>query len=133
MGHTWSADECINSHPHVDHQGKFALVHNGIIENYLPLKEELQTKGVKFKSQTDTEVIVNLLSFYYAEMKQVKPALERTLARLEGTWGLVILCVDKPNTLYCARHGSPLLIGLGRMMNMLLSLQNRVDSVVVSM
>lgn len=117
VSHTrWATHGCANdtnSHPHIDYRGKFALVHNGIIENYLPLKEELQAKGIPFKSQTDTEVIVNLMSFYYAEMKQVKAALEKTLSRLEGTWGLVILCVDKPNNLYCARHGSPLLIGFG--------------------
>jgi glucosamine--fructose-6-phosphate aminotransferase (isomerizing) len=117
VGHTrWrthgSATD-VNSHPHVDYRGKFALVHNGIIENYATLKDELQAKGIPFKSQTDTEVIVNLLGFYYAEMKQVKAALEKTLSRLEGTWGLVIICVDKPNHLYCARHGSPLLIGFG--------------------
>jgi len=103
----------INSHPHVDYTGKFALVHNGIIENYQQLKEELQAKGIPFKSQTDTEVIVNLLGFYYSEKKSVKSALEKTLSRLEGTWGLAIICVDRPNNLYCARHGSPLLIGFG--------------------
>jgi glucosamine--fructose-6-phosphate aminotransferase (isomerizing) len=117
VGHTrWATHgpkNNVNSHPHIDYRGKFALVHNGIIENYATLKEELQAKGIPFKSQTDTEVIVNLLSFYYAEMKQVKASLEKTLSRLEGTWGLVIICLDKPNHLYCARHGSPLLIGFG--------------------
>ncbi len=102
-----------NSHPHLDYLNRFALVHNGIIENHLELKEELLAKGVTFRSQTDTEVIVNLLSVNYNETKNVKKALTRTLRRLEGTWGLVIICLDKPNRLYCVRHGSPLLIGFG--------------------
>jgi glucosamine--fructose-6-phosphate aminotransferase (isomerizing) len=117
VGHTrWRTHGVIsdvNSHPHVDYRGKFALVHNGIIENYLELKTELQAKGISFKSETDTEVIVNLLSYYYTELDSVKPALEQTLSRLEGTWGLVVICVDKPNAMYCARHGSPLLLGFG--------------------
>lgn len=106
-----------NSHPHIDYTGKFSLVHNGIIENYSLLKKELS--GINFSSDTDSEVIVNLLGYYYDQTNQqvskkdrVRTAIEKTLNRLEGTWGLVIQCLDEPNKLYVARNGSPLLIGL---------------------
>ena len=104
-----------NAHPHVDYQNKIALVHNGIIENYHELKQELEkTYNIKFKSQTDTEVIVNLISIYYEQNgNHMEEAIVQATERLEGTWALVIMCLDKPNNLYCARHGSPLLIGFG--------------------
>jgi glucosamine--fructose-6-phosphate aminotransferase (isomerizing) len=101
-----------NSHPHIDYNGRFALVHNGIIENYEDLKNELiEQHNIEFSSETDTEVIVQLISVYYDELNDVQKAIEKTLSRLEGTWGLVIVCKDKPDKLYCARHGSPLLVG----------------------
>ena len=109
--HGAATDE--NAHPHVDYTGKISLVHNGIIENYSALKRELLEKNIPFKSQTDTEVISNLIGFYYNEGKNVEDAINMALNRLEGTWGLVILCSDTPNKMYCARHGSPLLIGYG--------------------
>lgn len=116
IGHSrWATSGCvndINSHPHIDYKNRIALVHNGIIENYMNLKEELiRDHHIEFQSQTDTEVIVQLLSVYYDKLKNLKEAIKLTLSRLEGTWGLVILCKDEPNKLYCARHGSPLLIG----------------------
>ena len=106
-----------NSHPHVDYTGKFSLVHNGIIENYNSLKNELLSNGVKFMSDTDSEVIVNLIGYYYsqknkADKNKARNAIERAIERLEGTWGLVIQCLDEPDKLFCIRHGSPLLIGL---------------------
>lgn len=117
MGHTrWATHGAkidINSHPHLDHTEKIAVVHNGIIENYYTLKRELEQIGIIFKSQTDTEVIVNLISIYYSEYGHMEEAINKAVSRLEGTWGLVIMCTDKPNNLYCARHGSPLLIGFG--------------------
>lgn len=117
MGHTrWAthgAKTDTNSHPHMDHTGKISLVHNGIIENYYDLKEELKKQGIKFHSQTDTEVIVNLISVYYTQYNHMEKAIKKAVSRLEGTWGLVIMCTDKPNNLYCSRHGSPLLIGFG--------------------
>jgi len=103
-----------NSHPHSDYTGKFALVHNGIIENYNSLKNELISRDIKFTSETDTEVIVNLIGYYYSidNEKNERMAIEKAIERLEGTWGLVIQCLDKPDKLFCVRHGSPLLIGL---------------------
>lgn len=118
IGHTrWAThgpktDE--NSHPHLDYKDRFAVVHNGIIENYAEIKKELVEKyGVKFRSQTDTEVVVNLLSINYEKTGSVDKAIHMTLQRIEGTWGLVIMCVDEPDKLYCVRHGSPILIGMG--------------------
>jgi glucosamine--fructose-6-phosphate aminotransferase (isomerizing) len=131
IGHTrWAThgpktDE--NSHPHLDFSETFALVHNGIIENYAELKKELiEECGISFLSQTDTEVVVNLISAYYNGMitiegvnikelsidDRVEFAVNKAISRLEGTWGLVIICTDTPNRMYCSRHGSPLLIGL---------------------
>ncbi len=101
-----------NAHPFISYNGKFSLVHNGIIENYAVLRKELIEKhNISFKSQTDSEVIVNLIEFYYEQYKDTQKAINETLNRLEGTWGLVILCIDEPNNMYIARHGSPLLVG----------------------
>ena len=115
IGHTrWAthgAKTDNNSHPHISMCGKFSLVHNGIIENYKDLKILLEENGYIMKSQTDTEIIVNLISFYYKSLNNVEDALERTIEKLEGTWGLVILCLDNPTYLYATRNGSPLLVG----------------------
>jgi glutamine---fructose-6-phosphate transaminase (isomerizing) len=114
IGHTrWAThggktDE--NSHPHMSYDGKIVLVHNGIIENYTELKQNLENKNILFKSQTDTEVIVNLLAVNYNTLKDFVKALQLTLTQLEGTWGLAILNLDEPNKLYCVRHGSALLV-----------------------
>ena len=113
IGHTrWAthgAKTDTNSHPHISYDGNVILVHNGVIENYTELKDELIKKDIKFVSQTDTEVIVNLIAFYYNSMS-FEDAISKTLSRLEGTWGLVIINTDTPNKLYCVRHGSPLLV-----------------------
>lgn len=116
IGHTrWAthgAKTDVNSHPHLDHTGQFALCHNGIIENYAEIKTELINKhNITFKSQTDTEVIVNLISVYYDQTQNVYQALKMATTRLTGTWGIVLLHSPDKNKLYCARHGSPLLIG----------------------
>jgi len=114
IGHTrWAThgpktDE--NSHPHISSDNKFAIVHNGIIENYKYLKDYLIKEGYTFKSQTDTEVIVNLLAFTYKKHNNVIESINETIQLLEGTWGLSILCIDTPTKIYCTRHGSPLLI-----------------------
>jgi len=117
-----------NSHPHIDYTGKFALVHNGIIENYSSLKKELISNGAKFSSDTDTEVIVNLIGYYYQnqddQKKNSRYAIEQAIERLEGTWGLVIQCLDEPNKLFCVRHGSPLLIGINNDYGMVASEQS---------
>ena len=90
--------------------GKIVLVHNGIIENYAELKQNLENKNILFKSQTDTEVIVNLLAVNYNALGDFVKALQLTLTQLEGTWGLTILNLDEPDKLYCVRHGSALLV-----------------------
>lgn len=108
----------VNAHPHLDNSGKIALVHNGIIENYFELKQELEREhGIVFNSDTDTEVIVNLIGVYYYQsedsngVKHLEQSIMKAIDRLLGTWALVIVCQDKPDNIYCARHGSPLLIG----------------------
>ncbi len=105
-----------NAHPHVDYYKDFALVHNGIIENYLELKQFLKEKGYIFQSETDSEVIVNLISYYYREnaeldAKNVELAINQAIGRLHGTWALAILCRHTPSTLYLCKNGSPLLLG----------------------
>jgi glucosamine--fructose-6-phosphate aminotransferase (isomerizing) len=104
----------INAHPHLDHTGSIAVVHNGIIENYYELKLELNEKyNIKLKSETDTEIIVNLISvnYYMQKNKNMEEAILKTVNKLKGTWGLVVLCTEEPDNMYCIRHGSPLLIG----------------------
>jgi glutamine---fructose-6-phosphate transaminase (isomerizing) len=102
----------INSHPHVSSCGNFMLVHNGIIENYQKIKNFLCQNEYEFISQTDTEVIVNLISFYYKQTKRTFEAVKLTIADLEGTYGIVLINRLDPNTIYCVRNGSPLLVGL---------------------
>jgi glucosamine--fructose-6-phosphate aminotransferase (isomerizing) len=99
-----------NSHPHISMCNKFAVVHNGIIENYKAIKLYLEENGYVFQSQTDTEVIVQLLSFLYSKNQNITVCIQEVINKLEGTWGLAILCTDTPNTIYCTRHGSPLLV-----------------------
>lgn len=104
----------INSHPHTDYYNKFSLVHNGIIENYVELKKFLMKKDYKFKSETDTEVIANLISYYYNDNHDPINAIRMAIQNLDGTYALAILCVDTPDCLYCIRHGSPLLVGFSK-------------------
>ncbi len=115
IGHTrWAthgAPTDINAHPHLSNDGRFAVVHNGIIENYLPLREELTAKGYHFESDTDTEVIVHLLERYYAG--DVKAAVIKTVSRLQGSYALGVVCADAPHTVFAAREASPLIVGLG--------------------
>lgn len=108
---THGAPNDINAHPHVSNNKKFAVVHNGIIENYMDLKKELVDKGYKFNSETDTEVIVHLLDMYYD--KDFKIALMKTIARLEGSYALGVICRDHPDTMFAAMLNSPLIIGVG--------------------
>ena len=115
IGHTrWAthgAPNDTNAHPHLSNDGKFAVVHNGIIENYMTLREELTAKGFVFKSETDTEVIVNLLELYYKG--DLKAAVMKTVSRLEGSYALGVACADYPDRLFAAREASPLIIGIG--------------------
>ena len=104
----------INAHPHKDKTGKIFIIHNGIIENFLTLKEVLIRKGFIFKSETDTEVLVNLISdIYYADGLNFEQAVEAALNQVIGTYGIVAFCSDEPNKLVAARHGSPLVLGVG--------------------
>jgi glucosamine--fructose-6-phosphate aminotransferase (isomerizing) len=103
----------INCHPHIDYTNRFSIVHNGIIENYMEIKNKLEAQGIPFRSQTDTEVIVNLISILYDKYNDIEKAMEETFNQLEGTWGIVLLAKEFPNKMFCARHGSPLLIGYG--------------------
>lgn len=115
IGHTrWAthgAKTDTNSHPHISSDGLFSLVHNGIIENYIELKEMLIKNGFTFKSQTDTEVVVNLIAYFYNLHKNTVIAIQKTIEELEGTWGLAITCLNEPDKLYATRHGSPILVG----------------------
>ena len=115
IGHTrWAthgAPTDINAHPHISNDRRFTVVHNGIIENYMALREELIEKGYHFESQTDTEVVVHLLEMY--DSGDFKETVMRTTARLEGSYALGILCADCPGTIYAVREASPLILGVG--------------------
>ena len=102
-----------NSHPHISNNQYFTLVHNGIIENYKELRGFLLANNYSFYSETDSEIIVNLIEYYYVTNKNndVVSAINMAISHLEGTWGLVILCRDYPNNLYVLKSGSPILIG----------------------
>jgi glucosamine--fructose-6-phosphate aminotransferase (isomerizing) len=100
-----------NSHPHISNMEQFTIVHNGIIENYRELKEFLIKNEFYFYSQTDTEVIVNLIEYNYSITKNILEAISSTINSLQGTYGIIIQCIHDPNTLYCVRNGSPLLVG----------------------
>ena len=102
----------INAHPHTDQSKKIVLVHNGIIENYLPIKKFLLSKKIKFKSDTDTEVLVQLIGYFYKQGKMnFEEAVRAALQRVDGAYGLVILNADYPDMMVVARKGSPLVLG----------------------
>lgn len=115
IGHTrWATHgepTDVNAHPHMSNDDKFAIVHNGIIENYAQLREELKAKGFQFKSETDTEVIVHLLDLYYEG--DLKKAVLKTVSRLEGAYALGILCAEEGGRLIATRHAAPLIVGVG--------------------
>ena len=125
LGHTrWAthgAPNIINSHPHVSENGKFAVIHNGIIENYVEIKEFLIGQGIRFKSETDTEVVAQLLEFYYNECHDFLEAVGRVLRRIEGAYALGMLCADCPDRIIPARKDAPLLLGYGKGCNFLAS------------
>ena len=116
IGHTrWATHgrpSDMNSHPHSSEDGKFAVVHNGIIENYMPLKEELIEKGYYFKSETDTEVVAHLLADMYDG--DFVGTVRRMLARVDGAYALEIICADEPDKIICTKKENPLVIGLGK-------------------
>jgi glucosamine--fructose-6-phosphate aminotransferase (isomerizing) len=100
-----------NAHPHLSNNRQFAVVHNGIIENYAELKKMLISKGFTFFSQTDTEIIVNLISFYYDQLGDTQKSIEATITDLQGTYGIIVVDLKSPEKLFCVRNGSPLLVG----------------------
>ena len=116
IGHTrWATHgrpSDMNSHPHSSEDGKFAVVHNGIIENYMPLKEELIEKGYHFKSETDTEVVAHLLADMYDG--DFVGTVRRMLDRVDGAYALEIICADEPDKIICTKKENPLVIGLGK-------------------
>jgi glucosamine--fructose-6-phosphate aminotransferase (isomerizing) len=105
----------INAHPHVDHTGKIALVHNGIIENFGALKQVLEDQGIAFTTETDSEVLVQLISalFYNGDTITFEEAVRGALQEVVGAYGIVAVCADEPETLIAARLGSPLVLGIG--------------------
>lgn len=115
IGHTrWAthgAPTSTNAHPHASNDGRFAVVHNGIIENYMELREELITKGYHFESETDTEVIVHLVEMYYAG--NAKKAVMKAASRIHGSYALGIVCTDEPEKIFVVRQASPLILGVG--------------------
>ena len=114
IGHTrWAthgAPSDVNSHPQVSDGGLFAVVHNGIIENYLELKNHLKRRGVAFASDTDTEVVAQLLEYYY--QGDVLDAIRQAIQRVEGSYALGVICAHCPEKVFAVRKDSPLIVGL---------------------
>jgi len=118
IGHTrWATHgepNDVNAHPHMSMNGKFIIIHNGIIENYARLRERLADRGVEFKSETDTEVLANLIEYIYEKGDvDAELAVRLALSKVIGAYGLVVMCTDEPDKLIAARKGSPLVIGVG--------------------
>ncbi len=119
IGHTrWAThgepnDE--NAHPHVSMEGMFTLVHNGIIENYAELKEDLIKHGYRFNSETDTEVLANLVEYFYKQSSEInsETAVQLALSKVVGAYGIAVLCSEEKDKMVVARKGSPLVVGLG--------------------
>ena len=125
VGHTrWATHgepNYINSHPHTGEHGKIALVHNGIIENYVEIKDFLTSRGVHFCSDTDTEVVAQLLEYYYLISGDLLGSVYKVLDRIEGAYALGILCADMPDSVIAARKDAPLLLGYGEGCNFIAS------------
>lgn len=125
IGHTrWATHgepSDLNAHPHASTDGSISIVHNGIIENYAEIKAKLQAEGVVFKSQTDTEVVVQLLDKTYKEEKDLFKAVIRVLHTVQGSYAIGVICKDYPDRIICARKESPLIVGLGKDENFIAS------------
>ena len=123
IGHTrWAthgAPSDVNSHPQVSGSGKFAVVHNGIIENYLSLRESLHRHGKAFVSETDTEVVAQLLDYYY--QGNILEAMVKVLQKVEGSYALGVICAERPDEIIAVRKDSPLIVGLGEHENFIAS------------
>jgi glucosamine--fructose-6-phosphate aminotransferase (isomerizing) len=125
IGHTrWATHgepNEVNAHPHKDCSGNIAIIHNGIIENYLALKIKLASMGHRFESQTDTEVLAHLIEEFYRHQGNLEIAVRTALKEIDGTFGVVVMASDQPDILIAARRGSPLVIGLGDSENLIAS------------
>jgi glutamine---fructose-6-phosphate transaminase (isomerizing) len=114
-----------NTHPHQSHDGKFVLVHNGVIENFGTLKRFLEGKGISFSSETDSEVLCNLIAYHYSELPEDEDrfidAVRLALSKCRGAYGIAVLCLDCPGVMIGARRGSPLVVGLGEDANFIAS------------
>ncbi|MCX8163783.1 MAG: glutamine--fructose-6-phosphate transaminase (isomerizing) [Aquificaceae bacterium] len=123
IGHTrWAThgEVCeLNAHPHTDGEGNFAVVHNGIIENYRELREELERTGIDYRSKTDTEAIVHLIALNYRG--DLLEAVINTLKRLRGAYAFAVITTKEPNRIIAVRYGSPLVVGIGKGENFLAS------------
>ena len=108
---THGPPNAVNAHPHTDQSGRLAMVHNGIIENYVDIKRQLSAKGHVFKSETDSEALIHLIGEYY--QGDLLHAVCAALKRVEGTFGIAVMAADQPGTIIAARRGSPILIGVG--------------------
>jgi len=117
IGHTrWATHgepTDINAHPHFDMDNKIVIVHNGIIENYKVIKDKLAEDGYVFRTDTDTEILADLINYHYRRTKDFSLAVRLALIDVEGTYGIACLCADEPDKIIVARNGSPLLIGVG--------------------
>ncbi|MDD5790126.1 MAG: glutamine--fructose-6-phosphate transaminase (isomerizing) [Spirochaetia bacterium] len=125
IGHTrWATHgepSDLNAHPHTNVSGTIAVVHNGIIENYAKIKSWLQSQGVVFRSQTDTEVVAHLINYYYEQKKDIFFAVQQALKKLEGSYALGVLCRDFPDRIVAARKDCPLIVGVGKGENFIAS------------
>jgi glucosamine--fructose-6-phosphate aminotransferase (isomerizing) len=123
MGHTrWATHGGVtdaNAHPHISSDGQISLIHNGVIENYASIKKFLLSKGFSFESETDTEVLCNLIAYHYAkepandDESRFVISVRKSLLHTEGTYGIVVMALDSPGELVTARKGSPLILGVG--------------------
>ena len=102
-----------NTHPFTSRDGNFAVVHNGIISNYRPLKAQLQKEGFKFTSETDTEVLAHLLEKFYKRSRNVEKAFLKMLNLIEGTYAIALISTYHPEQIFCAKKESPLMLGIG--------------------
>ena len=103
-----------NAHPHTDNTGNIALIHNGIIENYNVLKRVLEQEGIEFQTETDSEVLVQLISkIYYNDSLSFSEAVQAALQEVVGAYGIIAICKDEPDVMVAARYGSPLVMGVG--------------------
>ncbi|HYC72231.1 MAG TPA: glutamine--fructose-6-phosphate transaminase (isomerizing) [Opitutaceae bacterium] len=123
IGHTrWATHGGVtdaNAHPHISSDGRFALIHNGVIENYASIKKFLAGNGYTFRSETDTEVLCNLIAYHYQKEPEPKDgsrfleSIRKALRHVQGTYGIAVMCVDSPGEIVSARKGSPLILGVG--------------------